>query len=465
MRGISSAGRALHWQCRGQGFESPILHQKSDKARSYGFEPFAFRTLSAVLRSEERLGIVFAMSTPPEPGTLDAGRSTVERLWPDDFDSARRWIFSPYRVCPIGAHVDHNLGLVCGMAIDRGITVGFVPRNDDRVRLLSSDFEGRIELELGKLSDRPQGDWGDYARGAAQVLIGAGHSLRRGFDAVLCGGLPVGGLSSSAAVGAAYLLCLAAAHDLELDPFEAARLHVRSEVEFVGLNVGLLDPAMIFLAEAGSLLELDCASEAFRRIPGGASVAPWRIAVAHSGIERQLVAGTGFNDRVAECRTAARELATSAGIAVDSVDVLRDISPETYAAHRGELTPVSARRAAHFFGECERVQKGVSAWSVGDLEAFGAQITASGRSSIECYETGCPELQALYEAFIEQPGVYGSRFSGGGFGGACIAWVEADAGPEVLRAVEKQYVQQFPERAEGFRAFLCQSGPAAGLVG
>ena len=30
-------------------------------------------------------------------------------------------IFSPYRVCPVGAHVDHQYGLVTGFALDMGI--------------------------------------------------------------------------------------------------------------------------------------------------------------------------------------------------------------------------------------------------------------------------------------------------------------------------------------------------------
>ena len=35
--GISAVGSAPHWQCGGQGFESPMLHQKIP-----GFEPWYF---------------------------------------------------------------------------------------------------------------------------------------------------------------------------------------------------------------------------------------------------------------------------------------------------------------------------------------------------------------------------------------------------------------------------------------
>ena len=34
-------------------------------------------------------------------------------------------IFSPYRVCPLGAHVDHQHGLVTGFAINKGVDLWF----------------------------------------------------------------------------------------------------------------------------------------------------------------------------------------------------------------------------------------------------------------------------------------------------------------------------------------------------
>ncbi|MBQ8866114.1 MAG: galactokinase, partial [Bacteroidaceae bacterium] len=34
---------------------------------------------------------------------------------------AQHHIFSPYRVCPLGAHVDHQHGLVTGFAFDMGV--------------------------------------------------------------------------------------------------------------------------------------------------------------------------------------------------------------------------------------------------------------------------------------------------------------------------------------------------------
>jgi len=48
-------------------------------------------------------------------------------------------VISPYRVCPIGAHVDHQYGPVLGMAIDVGTTLAFVPAYAPGHRLRTRD--------------------------------------------------------------------------------------------------------------------------------------------------------------------------------------------------------------------------------------------------------------------------------------------------------------------------------------
>src|SRR3546814_21010589 len=45
-RGRSSAGRALHWQCRGQGFDPPRLHHSSKKLLEF---PTAWKEPSAAV--------------------------------------------------------------------------------------------------------------------------------------------------------------------------------------------------------------------------------------------------------------------------------------------------------------------------------------------------------------------------------------------------------------------------------
>ena len=119
-------------------------------------------------------------------------------------------IFAPYRVCPLGAHVDHQHGLVTGFAIDKGVDLWFSPVDNSHVHLESKTFEGVVDFEIDAPSQVKEGHWGDYARGAKYALKKR-FELKRGVTGVIQGSLPVGGLSSSAAVLIAYVMAFAKA--------------------------------------------------------------------------------------------------------------------------------------------------------------------------------------------------------------------------------------------------------------
>ena len=155
-------------------------------------------------------------------------------------------IFSPYRVCPLGAHVDHQHGLVTGFAIDKGVDLWFNVREDSKVRLSSMTFEGEVEFDLAKRTEVREKHWGDYARGAKYALKKR-FALSRGIDGVIKGSLPVGGLSSSAAVLIAYVMAFAKANGITLQPFEVVQIASEAEREYIGLNYGILDQSCISL--------------------------------------------------------------------------------------------------------------------------------------------------------------------------------------------------------------------------
>jgi galacturonokinase len=372
----------------------------------------------------------------------------------------RRLLFSPYRVCPLGAHVDHQDGVVTGMAIDSGVAFAFAPRPDTRVRAASANFQGLVEFDLQEIPPAQPGDWGNFARGAAHALQRRGYRLERGADLSLVGELPVGGLSSSAAVGVGYLLALS--------PEENVALARAIENEYVGLNSGVLDQSMILLSREGALLRLDCRTGERTYVeapsPSGGTGPAVTIGVAYSGLSHALV-GTGYNQRVAECREAAQLLLDRAGLPVPGGGArLRDVPPDAYEQHRDSLPENLRKRAAHYFGEQRRVAEGVQAWGAGDVGRFGQLVAESGRSSIENYECGAPELIALYRALLDAPGVYGARFSGAGFRGSCLALVDPARFQEVGQRVRDAYMRAFPQYAETFGWFQCAAGPAAHVL-
>jgi galactokinase len=388
-------------------------------------------------------------------------------------EAALRFVHSPYRVCPLGAHVDHQDGWVSGMAIDHGVVVAFRPRNDTCVRAASADFPGPVTFPLAPAPPAVPGEWGNFLRGAPQAL-GREHALKHGVDLYVAGQLPVGGLSSSAAVAVGYLLALEAANDLAVTREDNVLLARAIENDYVGLRSGVLDQSMILLSERDRLLELDCRTgerhyvafgqatdQAAPAAPTTSNAAPPAIVVVYSGLSHALV-GTGYNRRVAECQEAAERLLHVAGMNVPEGGArLRDVPETVYAQHGAALPPELARRAAHYFGEQRRVFAGAEAWARGDAAVVGRLVSESGRSSIENYECGAPELIAIYDALLDAPGVYGARFSGAGFRGSCLALVDADAFDTITSSVRQRYLDAYPQYAQTFGVFRCASGDGA----
>lgn len=124
-------------------------------------------------------------------------------------DFMKNNVFTPYRVCPLGAHVDHQHGLVTGFAIDRGVSLDFDVTDDGRVSIISKNFPGKVEFNINDDMERYM-DWGDFVKGVVEILLKK-YTLKNGIKGVVQGTLPVGGLSSSAAVIITYInaLCIA----------------------------------------------------------------------------------------------------------------------------------------------------------------------------------------------------------------------------------------------------------------
>ena len=176
----------------------------------------------------------------------------------------------------------------------------------------------------------------------------------------------------------------------------------------------------------------------YELIPSASNMKPYEIAIFFSGLERSL-ASSKFNMRVDEARSAAYALKGFAGMEYGKFEEtnLRDVPYEVYQKYRKRLPLNWAKRAEHWYTEFQRVQAGVKAWQNGDIEEFGRLCFASGKSSIDNWETGSPELIKLYEIMTRTQGIYGGRFSGAGFKGCCMALVDPDYEKEILEQVER----------------------------
>jgi galactokinase len=357
---------------------------------------------------------------------------------------ATRTIFSPYRICPIGAHVDHQGGLVLGRTINLGTTLHYEPLPAQEIRITSAEF-GEARFAIGELDTD---HWARYAQAAARVLNAkTGIHAKIGLWAHISGSLIGAGLSSSASAGLAYLKALADVNDIELSGEDLVALDYELEHGQLGLQNGLLDPLTIVHGKRDAFLLMDTRTAFVTRIPDlPTSDGAW--IVAYSGISRELTK-SDFNIRVKECRQAASLLK-------DGAQTLSDVPPAVFDERKSLLPDHLRKRADHFFSEGERVRQGAKAWNEANLELFGQLMNRSCESSIRNYGSGSEILIELQELVSNTSGIYGSRFSGGGYGGCVVALSKRDLAENACAAIAAKFSAAHPDLPS--RVFMVETG-------
>lgn len=372
--------------------------------------------------------------------------------------------FCPYRICPIGAHSDHNLGKITGFAIDKGIHIAFAPKQNGVIEMMSLQFPKRAQWHISSVPARKQDDWADYLRGATLALA-HDHRLRIGVCGVIEGTLPIGGLSSSAAVTIAFLSALCQVNGIHIDAQELINLAMVAERDYVGVSVGKLDQSCEVLSKAGHLLYLDTQNDQYELIPENPAMKPWQIAIFFSGLEHNL-SGSKFNMRVDELKGGVYALQALAGMEYGKFKeaYARNVPREIYEQYKDRLPAPWAKRCEHWYTEFERVEKGAEAWRAGDIETYGRLSFESGWSSIHNWESGAPEQIRLYEIMTRTDGIYGGRFSGAGFKGCCMALIDPAYAESIERSVTEAYLHDFPHLKGKYAFYLCQSANGVDLT-
>lgn len=328
---------------------------------------------------------------------------------------------APGRVNLIGEHTDYNDGFVLPLALPLLTTVRLAPRADRRVVIASDAYpdDGEQSYTLGE--EQRRGSWLDYAQAVTWALAREGwrHS---GFQARVASTVPPGaGLASSAAFEVALLRALREAFSLPLDDPVIATLGRTAENGFVGAQTGIMDQMAASLARPRTALFLDCRTLAYELIPLPEEAA---ILVLDSGIRHQHSAGE-YNARRAECAAAAQRL---------GVPSLRDAT----AADRDRIAALPApldRRARHVVTENARVLEAREALRRGDLAGLGALMLASHVSQRDDFAVSLPAIDRLVEIAAAQPGVYGARLTGGGWGGCVVALAERERAATIMERI------------------------------
>lgn len=389
--------------------------------------------------------------------------TAVERFEQIYKKSPEHTAFTPYRVCPLGAHSDHQLGKITGFAIDKGIHIAYGPKENGVIEIQSLQFDKRAQWHVEATPKTKENDWADHLRGAT-IALNRRYPLRRGLCAVISGELPIGGLSSSAAVIITFLSALCDMNGIKLTPSELINISKEAENRYVGVACGKLDQSCEVYCRKDHLLYLDTKDDSYELIPQRPDMKPYKIAIFFSGLERSL-AGSAFNMRVDECRSAAYALKAYAGMEYGKFDEtnLRDVPREIYEQYKDRLPENWRKRAEHWYTEFDRVERGAEAWRRGDIEEYGRLSFESGYSSIHNWETGSPELKTLYEIMTKTEGIYGGRFSGAGFKGCCMALIDPAYEEKIAESVTREYLKVFPHLEGKYSVHVCVSADGVNL--
>lgn len=378
-------------------------------------------------------------------------------------------VAAPYRVCPVGAHVDHQGGLVSGFAINQGVLLAFFPTKE--VNLISNNFEGAVWFSLDEIPDakesKEEACWGDYARGAARALKASGYLMNRGITGMIEGpaNMQGCGVSSSAALGCALLLALEEANNIKVSPMQNVMLDCYIENNYLGLKNGIMDPSIVLLAQKGHLVVVDCEKKAFQLVPRPDSMLPppYRVLLVFSGVTAALTE-TDFNKRVEECQQAAKKLLEARGEPFPIESKLGALDASDFQLFQCKLSIGEQKRATHFFTECARVQSAVDHWGTGDWESLGKVMFESCESSIHNYECGTEPLIELISILKSYESVMGARFSGAGFRGCCLALVSSAHAQDVAADVLRRYRERYPEYRDAAFALVAEEADGARLV-
>lgn len=380
--------------------------------------------------------------------TLEEGADRAATLFEQTYGCAPEGVWqAPGRVNLIGEHTDYNGGVAMPIALPHRTYAAMSPRTDRVVRLISAQEAGVREVDLDQVgpaeSDKAVDGWPAYVVGVAWALEQAGVEGIKGFDLAIDSCVPFGaGLSSSAALECAVAVGLDDLFDLGLagtadEPNDEGRQKlvaacIRAENDIAGANTGGLDQAASLRCKEGEALFLDCRTGNTEGVPFDLAAQGLALLVTDTRAPHSLSDGQ-YNNRRSCCEDAAK---------VIGVEVLADVTDRDEAiAQLDDDTQV--KRVRHVVDEIARTYGAVDAMRSGEMRgdvlARVAELFDASHDSLrDDYEVTCAELDLAVDTARER-GAHGARMTGGGFGGSCIAIVEADRVDETTAAIAAAY--------------------------
>jgi galactokinase len=351
-------------------------------------------------------------------------------------------------------------------AIDFSTLIAISPRTDGLLLAHSVNFNEHISHPLApflaqrfaQLRAGARTHWSDYPAG---VLWALGEiqperkiPIHRGFSLTIAGDVPLGaGLSSSASLEVATAFAVLGALSVSLPLKDIALLCRHAENAFVGANVGIMDQFVSCCGAADHAVMIDCRSLDFTLAPIPPDV---RIVICNSMVKHSNSGGE-YNTRRAEIEEGTAILRAHR----PEIIALRDATVQDLALYGPEMPPNVLRRCRHVITEDDRVLAALAAFQHHDLARFGELMRQAHISFRDDFEASCPEIDILVALANQQPGCFGARLTGGGFGGCTVNLVAASAAPAFTAAMHDGYLAATSISAE---IYTSRASPGAHAI-
>jgi galactokinase len=346
--------------------------------------------------------------------------------------------FAPGRVNLIGEHTDYNGGYVFPAALTYGTWALVSPREDKKVRFVSTNFEAATECSLDHLVYNRADDWVNYPKGVIAKLL-AYPSIEAAFtgaDLLYHGNIPNGaGLSSSASIELVTALALSRLAKADIPMIELVQLSQQAENQFVGVNCGIMDQFAVGMGKRDHAIMLKCDTLQYEYIPFKAKGC--KLVITNTNKRRGLT-DSKYNERRQECEEGLKYIKQ----AMPHINSLGDLCYAEWEKIRHTIpSKVIQNRIEHVISENERVLLAAKCLKENDLVSFGKYMKESHESLRDLYEVTGLELDTLYEVASKVPGCIGTRMTGAGFGGCNVSLVQEEAIEDFKRMVAEGYNQ------------------------
>jgi galactokinase len=395
-------------------------------------------------------------------------------------------VTAPGRVNLIGEHTDYSEGFVMPLAVSQSTVIygtGILHTGKGagpttlRLRFASDMVDSELieERELTSHNTPPdvtdERTWVDYVVGTvAQYmpdLPSEGCVVDLAF--AVSSDIPLGsGLSSSAALEVAVAMFVECFLHKDLAyssspkttnrETERALRCQKAENEWAHTPCGIMDQLASSAAKAGNLMLIDCRSLEITQVPiklesEGQPV----MLITNSKVEHSH-ADNEYGKRRRECQDAVEAMQQ---VPLYHVEFLRDATMQDVNTAKDKMEETTFRRARHVVTENQRVKECKIALKTGLWDHVGKLMNASHESLKDDFEVSCDELDVLVDIALKHEGVYGSRLTGGGFGGCTVTLVKKANVEDLIEKLKNDYNERTGKFCE---CFVTHPGPGARVL-